>query len=55
MGDDDLHLVAIGNEAFHGAHLVGLIQARNSECVQDAGLLTDSLDDEGFPVVLPCG
>jgi hypothetical protein len=50
---DDLHPVAIGYESFDCAHLIGLIESRDSERIQHSGGLSYGLDNQRFPIVLP--
>src|SRR5205807_1977832 len=45
VGHDDLHLVPIRNKAFHGSHLVRLIQSRGAERVEHSGALTHGFND----------
>ena len=46
MGHDDLHPIAIWNEMLYGAHLVRLIQSRDSECVQHSSTLSGRFNED---------
>ena len=52
MRHEDLHPVAAGYESFDRAHLIGLIQSRNSERIQNSGSLTYRFDNQRFAFVL---